>query len=117
MSQSSSSSTADSSPQVRAPPAAVPPMEPISNNTTSTSARERINNITTEQCNVLMRRYLTRTTNRIGNPLPGGRDIYVIGDTFDRLMNSCRHRIVNTLFMDMLGMKYVASRHGVLGLV
>ena len=87
-----------------ASPPAVPPMGPASASpasaprtsptgsvaSTASTARERISEINADQCLELMRRFLTRTTDTIRNPVPGGRDISPFGSTFTRALRRCR---------------------------
>ena len=83
---------------------AVPPMGPASASpasaprtsptgsvaSTASTARERVNQISADQCLELMRRFLTRTTNEIINPVQRGREISVYADTFRRALTRCR---------------------------
>jgi hypothetical protein len=53
------------------------------------SSRSRNENITPLECNELFSRYLTRTTNNIRNPIPGGRSIDPTRGTFLTLFDRC----------------------------
>jgi hypothetical protein len=91
---------------ITGPVAPVPPMGPASVSpasasaprtsptasvaSTASTARERISEINADQCLELMRRFLTRTTDTIRNPIPGGRDISPFGSTFTRALRRCR---------------------------
>jgi hypothetical protein len=91
-------------PPASASPPAVPPMGPASASpasaprtsptgsvaSTASTAQERVNQITSDQCLELMRRFLTRTTDAIRNPVPGGREISVYANTFRQALTRCR---------------------------
>ena len=81
---------ADSATAPPPPPTPAPRTSPTASvASTASTARERINEISNEQCGILMQRFLTRTTNAIRNPVPGGREISVTGTTFTRALSIC----------------------------